>query len=175
MQAHFPLSRLIKSSQDPNYVPKFRTMAEVARASIRINGIAGPYQGFAATLMRNFPAASVYFGTFEYLKIKFAEQEGCSVNEISNWKLLFSGGFGGVVYWSCFYPIDVIKSAMMTDSLVRSERQYPTVIQTASKLYQEGGIARFYKGISPCLLRSMPANALMLFTVDKFRYMLGIA
>ena len=32
-----------------------------------------------------------------------------------------------------------------------------------------GGIGRLYKGVAPCLLRSIPANAVMLFTVDKVR------
>lgn len=35
------------------------------------------------------------------------------------------------------------------------------------KLYAEGGIGRFYKGFTPCIARAAPANAAMLFTVDK--------
>lgn len=30
-----------------------------------------------------------------------------------------------------------------------------------------GGVSRFYRGFSPCLMRAAPANAVMLFTVDK--------
>lgn len=35
------------------------------------------------------------------------------------------------------------------------------------KLYAEGGIGRFYKGFTPCIARAAPANAAMLFTVDR--------
>ena len=35
------------------------------------------------------------------------------------------------------------------------------------KLMAEGGPSRFYKGFTPCLARAMPANGIMLFTVDK--------
>ncbi len=34
------------------------------------------------------------------------------------------------------------------------------------KLHAEGGIARFYRGFTPCIIRAMPANAAMLFTVE---------
>jgi solute carrier family 25 carnitine/acylcarnitine transporter 20/29 len=38
---------------------------------------------------------------------------------------------------------------------------------TASKLWAEGGVKRFYKGFTPCILRAMPANGVMLLTVEK--------
>ena len=40
------------------------------------------------------------------------------------------------------------------------------------KLYAEGGVARFYKGFTPCLLRAFPANGIMLLTVDSVNNML---
>lgn len=36
-----------------------------------------------------------------------------------------------------------------------------------------GGMSRFYRGFSPCLMRAAPANAVMLFTVDKVRAVCG--
>ncbi len=41
------------------------------------------------------------------------------------------------------------------------------------KLYAEGGVPRFYKGFTPCLLRAVPANGVMLLTVDKVTTMLS--
>ena len=35
------------------------------------------------------------------------------------------------------------------------------------KLWADGGVGRFYKGFTPCIIRAMPANASMLFTVDR--------
>ena len=57
--------------QDPNCKPKFSGMADCVRQSIAANGpLRGPLQGFSATLLRNLPAAAVYFGTFEALKAR---------------------------------------------------------------------------------------------------------
>ena len=60
---------------------------------------------------------------------------------------------------------DVIKSSIQTDNIVKEQRKYKTVGQTAKLLWQEGGWRRFYKGFTPCLIRSVPANAIMLWTV----------
>jgi len=34
-------------------------------------------------------------------------------------------------------------------------------------LWAEGGLKRFYRGFTPCLIRAAPANGAMLYTVDK--------
>ena len=48
-------------------------MPDCVRQSVAANGILrGPLQGFQATLLRNLPAAGVYFGTFEALKARRA-------------------------------------------------------------------------------------------------------
>ena len=89
-----------------------------------------------------------------------------------DWQIMFAGGFGGFLYWSLFYPVDVIKSAMMTDSINQAERQYKGFLDAAKKLHAQGGTRRLYAGLVPCLLRASPANAGMLFTVDKIKQML---
>lgn len=40
-------------------------------------------------------------------------------------------------------------------------------------LYAEGGIKRFYKGFTPCLIRAAPANGVMLLTVEKVSALLN--
>jgi len=62
-------------------------------------------------------------------------------------------------YWVLSYPLDIIKSAIQTDSIYPEHRKYKGVLSTAAKLWAEGGIARYTAGLAPCLLRSFPANA----------------
>lgn len=40
-------------------------------------------------------------------------------------------------------------------------------------LWAEGGLKRFYKGFTPCLIRAAPANGAMLYTVDKVTNLLN--
>lgn len=73
------------------------------------------------------------------------------------------------------FPVDCIKSAMQTDSIIPSERKHPTMALAARNLWAEGGIRRFYKGFTPCLIRAVPANGAMLFTVDRVTALLNQA
>ena len=40
-------------------------------------------------------------------------------------------GLGGCSYWLLIFPVDCIKSAMQTDSIVKSERKYKDFLSTA--------------------------------------------
>lgn len=121
-------------------------------------GIRGVYQGLVPTLVRNVPAVACYFGGYEWGK-RLLTSPGQKVSEIESWKLLTAGAIGGFAYWGFTYPLDVIKSAIMADSPIRQERQYTGLINCAKQLYAQGGAKRFLIGLSPCLMRAAPANA----------------
>ena len=42
------------------------------------------------------------------------------------------------MYWVAIYPLDQIKSAMATDSIIVSERKYPTMAVTAQVSFRAG-------------------------------------
>merc|ERR1719199_1219511 len=81
-------------------------------------------------MTRNLPAGAIYFGVFENTKNWFAARNESGVAK--DWQIMFAGGFGGFLYWSLFYPVDVIKSAMMTDSINPAERQYKGFLDAAA-------------------------------------------
>jgi hypothetical protein len=47
-----------------------------------------------------------------------------------------AAGTGGLMYWLAIYPIDQVKSAMMTDSIIKSERKYPTMASAFKVCHQ---------------------------------------
>lgn len=156
-------TQLVRMRSDPSYTPPYRNIFHCMTQSVQRNGIAGPYQGITPTLARNVPAGSLYFFVFEYLKKQFGDMNGTGMP--SNSQILLSGALGGLIYWGLIYPVDVIKSSIQTDSIARPTRHYNNFLQTAQKLYSDSGtIRRFYRGLSPCLIRAVPANALMLWT-----------
>lgn len=124
-----------------------------------------------AAMTRNLPAGAIYFGVFENLKNYWASKNESGV--ATDLQICAAGGAGGFFYWSLFYPVDVIKSAIMTDALDKSKRKYSGFLDAGRQLIAQGGVRRLYAGLVPCLLRSSPANAGMLFTVDKIKQLLG--
>lgn len=149
----------------------FTGMLDCVRQSVALNGpIGGPMQGFSAALLRNLPAAGLYFGTFEALKLKLPPLTGDTAPRLPH--LFVAGGTAGLMYWLFFYPLDVIKSALQTDALRVSDRRFAGIADATRQLWAEGGAGRFYRGIAPCLIRSVPANGVMLLTVTKVKELL---
>lgn len=157
----------IKHAENPTL--KQPSMGETVKTSIRLNGIRGPFQGLSGTLLRNIPANAVYFGSFECFKGAACDYYKCKTTDLSVGALFSMGGLAGSLYWGLLFPADVIKSKMMSDSINYQDRKYKTIMTTIQSLYKEGGMACFYRGFLPCMLRSTPANGIMLMTVDKVR------
>eukprot|EP01025_Chloroclados_australasicus_P024118 TRINITY_DN2428_c0_g1_i5.p1 TRINITY_DN2428_c0_g1~~TRINITY_DN2428_c0_g1_i5.p1 ORF type:complete len:378 (-),score=16.30 TRINITY_DN2428_c0_g1_i5:430-1419(-) len=160
--------QIIRQKMDPNYKPPFNTMLQCVKQTFKINGLRAPFQGIVPTMCRNTPANAAYLGTFEVFK-KYAADNiyHCSNADLPAWVILTAGGLGGVLYWCMIYPIDVIKSSMMTDHIDPKQRKYPNMVSTFNQLWAEGGIKRFYRGFTPCIIRAAPANAACLYTVDR--------
>lgn len=146
--------------------PDFTTFPACVRAIWKESGVRGCYQGLPSNFLRTVPASASYFGTYEYARHCLA-RPGQARDDLATPYVLLAGGLGGFAYWAAVYPIDSVKSAMQADSYRRSERQYSTVIDCARKMYRDGGARRFFAGLAPCLVRSMPANAACFFAYEK--------
>jgi solute carrier family 25 (mitochondrial carnitine/acylcarnitine transporter), member 20/29 len=172
------LSPTFLSSDSPNFLlsshfflfflpAPYTSVSQCVKATLASNGFRGPFQGFGPTLVRNAPANGIYLGSFEVMKQRAATHLGCDPKDVPAAVVLGAGGLGGTFYWLAIFPVDVVKSAMMTDAIEPAKRQYPNMLATTKKLWAEGGVSRFYRGFSPCLMRAIPANGTMLLTVTK--------
>ena len=158
--------QIVRAKSDPSYKPPFTSLPQCVSQSLQYNGVRGPAQGLGATILRNTPANCIYLGSYEYMKAKRAEAKGCTVAELQPWEVMLAGGLGGLYYWMAVFPIDSVKSALQSDSLNPAERRFKGITHCFAELYKEGGIGRFYKGFAPCAIRAIPANGIMLYTVD---------
>eukprot|EP01133_Synstelium_polycarpum_P005928 gene5928-6867_t len=147
---------------------QYNGLVDCAKKIFQARGITGIYQGLSSTLLRDIPANAAYFGVYELTRRAFVN-EGQRVEQLPAWKVMLAGGVGGMSYWTLTYPIDVIKSSIQTDAIQPSQRRYANLIDCASKIYRQQGIAGFYKGFTPCFIRSMPANAACFVLYEKAR------
>lgn len=125
--------QIIKAKTNANYVPQFNGIWDVVKKSIKTNGIRGPYQGLAPTILRNVPGNSAYLGSFQVMKQYMAGRMECKPSELPSYVILSAAGIGGLMYWTLTYPMDVVKSALMSDSINKTERLHPNMI-TAAKV-----------------------------------------
>ncbi|KAG8820374.1 hypothetical protein FRC19_008936 [Serendipita sp. 401] len=132
-----------------------RRLSRVFRDTWSAHGFKrGVMRGFWATVAREIPAYGAFYTGFEFAKRNFQERFG---KELPVWALLSSGSFGGVSYWLACYPLDVVKSRVQL-----SDKPLRGIFYVRDELVaiaREGGMRALFKGLSPSLLRSIPAAA----------------
>ena len=110
---------------------------------IGINLIKYSKLGFTATLMRESFGASLYFGTYDYLKDK-------------KYNSFISGSSAGVISWLLTYPFDVIKTRLQS-GLDKNWKQ----------AVMRGGLTN---GLKICLLRSFVVNGFSFMVYDYIKH-----
>ncbi|KAF9083423.1 Mitochondrial carrier protein ymc2 [Mortierella sp. AM989] len=123
------------------------------------HGLRGLYKGQAVTMVREFQGYGAYFAAYEYLVQRAMRLENKQRSELSTVKVVAFGACAGYAMWMTVYPIDVIKSKLQTDGFTAATRQYSSAIDCARQTLAKEGVAGFFKGFAPCILRAAPANA----------------
>lgn len=132
-----------------------RKLSRVFRDTWKAHGFRhGVMRGFWATVAREIPAYGAFYAGFEFAKRRFQQEYG---KEVPVWALLSSGSFGGISYWLACYPLDVVKSRVQLSDKPLRGLWYIT--DEIAAVVREGGARALFKGLSPSLLRSIPAAA----------------
>jgi solute carrier family 25 (mitochondrial carnitine/acylcarnitine transporter), member 20/29 len=176
--------QIVKQKSNPSYVPEFRGIIDYVRIAPKKYGVRAFYTGIAPQLCRNAAGGFFHFGAFEYLRREYAKQKGVPVTQVGIVVNMAAGSVGGILFWALTYPFDVVstylivfthlvlmrspqvKSAIQGDALDprHPDRRFRGSLDAVRQLWAEGGAARFTRGFSACLLRSVPANAVLLTT-----------
>ncbi|KAJ1986579.1 hypothetical protein H4R33_003278 [Dimargaris cristalligena] len=138
--------------------PYYRGPSQLARDLCRSQGLRrGLFRGFWATLFREIPANMGFYAGFEAAK-RWLANDQYDANSLPVSRLLLAGACGGISYWTVCYPMDIIKSRVQfSTSPLRRPLSY--IADTARQIYREGGLRAFTRGLTPTLLRSLPAAA----------------
>jgi len=139
---------------------KYKGVWDCAVQLFRNHGIVGLYQGLCATVLRDIPAFGSYFFFYELTKQILAPEE----KHPALWVNFLAGGAAGFGYWGLFYPLDIIKTRIQTDSINPLDRKYAGIWDCVKKTSKEGYSA-FFKGYTPSLLRAIPLNAVIFVAV----------
>ncbi|KAG1147323.1 hypothetical protein G6F37_000827 [Rhizopus arrhizus] len=130
------------------------------RQIYRSHGLSGIYKGQGITMAREFQGYGAYFLAYEWLVQRaMIENNLQKRSELETWKVCAFGAAAGYAMWFTIYPMDAIKSRLQTDGFTPENKQYSSALDCARKTFAKEGVAGFFKGIGPCLLRAAPVNA----------------
>jgi solute carrier family 25 carnitine/acylcarnitine transporter 20/29 len=138
---------------------------ECLRAIYAHEGFRGIFRGLNMTILREIPAFSSYFLTYEWLT---RTEDG---GPISTATMLAAGGVAGTVSWVIVYPVDVIKSRMQIDGI--GVTKYLNSIDCLKKSVSSEGYRFLYRGLTPTVLRAFPVNAATFAVVTWTMRLLG--
>jgi len=142
---------------------------EMGRKILHYQGVTGLYKGNLITMMREMPAYSAQFATYETLKHGFRERYGEST--VLNF---VAGAIGGFTAWLVSYPQDIIKTKLQCD-LNGTIRRYPVnklipdggILNCAKDIIKREGFGGFWKGFSACTIRAMVSNAFTFLAYEE--------
>lgn len=137
------------------------------RQMIADSGWMGLYDGLAAGVLRQVVYATARFGLFETFRDKLHDYRGKT--DFAS-RVVVGAITGGIAaYLSC--PMEVCVVRMSNDSTlpVSERRNYKNVIDTATRIVREEGVATFWRGSNPFVTRAMFVGVFQVATLDQFK------
>eukprot|EP00948_MAST-09A_sp_MAST-9A-sp1_P001225 g1225.t1 len=127
-------------------------------------GLKAFMQGFGGCYGRRVIGLPCYFATYD-ITLDYLKPQGGTRADVGFWGKCFAGGTAGVMLWSVAYPFDVIKTMMHVQGENASEKKR-TMTSLCRHVFRTEGLKGFYRGITPALARSFPANGVYFGVFD---------
>jgi hypothetical protein len=140
---------------------------EVIRTRISISGslmeafkTGRLFAGCSLTILETTPYAGLTLGTYNYLRANHPAA--------SQYMIIVHGIVAGAVGTLVCFPVDTLRR----NKMVRSQER---VGEIARSLFNEGGLGRFYRGLSIALIKACPTVAVTMVVNDIFLRQLGVS
>ncbi|KAF7686483.1 hypothetical protein HF521_015845 [Silurus meridionalis] len=129
------------------------------------------YRGLTPTVVAVFPYAGLQFFSYNILK-KLMERDGRTSK--GGLQTLVSGSVAGVISKTLTYPFDLFKKRLQVSGFEEARqhfgevRTYRGLVDCMVRIAQEEGLAAFFKGLSPSLIKAAMSTGLTFFWYEFF-------
>ncbi|MCJ1353886.1 MAG: hypothetical protein MMC33_003873 [Icmadophila ericetorum] len=151
-----------------------------ARKMWASTGVRSFYRGLPMGLVGMFPYSAIDLTTFEYLKRAItkrnartrhcAEEEALPGNFMTATVGAFSGAFGA----SVVYPINLLRTRLQSQGTAIHPPTYTGIWDVTIRTVQGEGYRGLFKGITPNLLKVVPAVSITYVVYDNSKKILGL-
>uniref|UniRef100_A0A7S3KJ38 Mitochondrial carrier protein n=1 Tax=Euplotes crassus TaxID=5936 RepID=A0A7S3KJ38_EUPCR len=126
-------------------------------------GILGFYKGWGTTMVGIAPYIAIKMATFDVLKTQFCPDKDTPHFDMIN---LACGAAAGMISMGATYPLDLVKRRIQLAGLNKHARPYDGLLHCIVSMMLYEGPRSFWKGLNPCILKMIPATAI-LFAVNE--------
>ncbi|GAA5826412.1 hypothetical protein JCM3770_004696 [Rhodotorula araucariae] len=133
-------------------------------------GVKAFWTGNGLNIIKIFPESAIKFLSYESAKRIFAQYWDCVPDQtlISNSSRFVAGGIGGVVSQFCIYPIESLKTRVMSSS-GGCAKGNALIVQTARDMWAKGGFRFFFRGLPAGLIGVFPYSAIDMSTFEGIK------
>ncbi|RFU31382.1 hypothetical protein B7463_g4949, partial [Scytalidium lignicola] len=144
-----------------------RPLVEATKELWKAGGLRSLFAGNGLNVLKVMPESAIKFGSYEAAKRALARLEGHNdPTDINPYSKFVAGGVGGLVSQLVVYPVDTLKFRMQCETVSGGLHGNALIIATAKKLYAQGGMRPFYRGLTMGLVGVFPYSAIDLGTFE---------
>ncbi|KAF1837248.1 mitochondrial carrier [Decorospora gaudefroyi] len=157
-----------------------RLIWATAKKMWRTGGVVAYYRGLPMGIFGIFPYAALDLGTFEYLKRSVARRNakrlGCHEQDAQPGGFMTAaiGGFSGAFGASAVYPLNLLRTRLQSQGTVLHPRTYTGIMDVTRQTIAGEGVRGLFKGLTPNLLKVVPAVSITYVVYDKSKKAIGI-
>ncbi|KAI9836398.1 MAG: hypothetical protein M1819_001428 [Sarea resinae] len=157
-----------------------KLIAATAKKMWVMHGLRTFYRGLPMGLVGMFPYAAIDLSTFEYLKRAItahnAHVRGCHEDDagLSSVATAGIGAFSGTLGASIVYPLNLLRTRLQTQGTVNHPPTYTGIIDVTTRTLQREGFRGLYRGITPNLLKVVPAVSITYVVYENAKKALGL-
>ncbi len=122
--------------------------------------------------LKIFPESAIKFLSYETAKRAFAKyvDNVSDSRDISGTSRFLSGGFGGITSQLAIYPVETLKTRLMSSQNVKTSLQGNALLaKTAKDMWQAGGLRTYYRGLTAGLIGVFPYSAIDMSTFEGIK------
>ena len=146
------------------------------------SGIRSFYRGLPMGLIGMFPYSAIDLSTFEYLKRTLTARSARMLNvpedspsaALGNIATAGIGAFSGAFGASAVYPINLLRTRLQSQGTAIHPPTYTGVWDVTVKTVGQEGWRGFFKGLTPNLLKVVPAVSITYVVYDNSKRLLGL-
>ena len=144
------------------------------------SGFRSFYRGLPMGLVGMFPYSAIDLTTFEYLKRiitrRKARLKKCDEDNValSNFTTAAIGALSGAVGASSVYPLNLLRTRLQSQGTAIHPPTYNGIWDVTVRTVKGEGVRGLFKGITPNLLKVVPAVSITYVVYDNSKAALGL-
>ncbi|XP_037621165.1 calcium-binding mitochondrial carrier protein SCaMC-1-B-like isoform X1 [Sebastes umbrosus] len=169
--AIYPLE-VLKTRLTIRKTGQYSGIADCAKQILQKEGVTAFYKGYVPNLLSIVPYAGIDLAVYETLKFSWLNRNrGLADPGVT--VLVGCGAVSSTCGQLASYPLALIRTRMQAQALVKGAPK-PSMLALLHNIVTQEGVAGLYRGISPNLLKVIPAVSVSYVVYEYTRIVLGV-